>query len=77
MSYPGEGKGLHIYRVSPEIKPAGFEVGDVILGVENQPIDGVGTFIAIASALKPKQTVTLIALDHRSGNVGTIQITVK
>jgi serine protease Do len=56
---------------------AGFEVGDVILGIENQPIDGVSTFIAIASALKPKQAVTLIALDHRSGNVGTIQVTVK
>jgi hypothetical protein len=52
-------------------------VGDVILGVENQPIDGVGTFIAIASALKPQQSITLIALDHRSGNVGTIQIAVK
>jgi serine protease Do len=56
---------------------AGFEVGDVILGVENQPLEGVANFIAIASALKPKQTVTLIALDHRSGNVGTIQVTVK
>ena len=66
MSYHREGEGFHIYRVSPEIKPAGFEVGDVILGVESQPIDGVGTFIAIASALKPKQTITLIALDHTS-----------
>jgi hypothetical protein len=27
--------------------------------------------------VKPKQAVTLIALDHRSGNVGTIQITAK
>jgi len=41
-------------------------VGDVILDVESQPIDGVATFIAIASALKPKQTITLIALDHMS-----------
>ena len=56
---------------------AGFEVGDVILGVENQPIEGVENFISIASTLKPKQAVTLIALDHRSGNVGTIQITAK
>lgn len=72
-------QGVVITKVDPKgpLGGAGFEVGDVILGVENQPIDGVGTFIAIASALKPKQTVTLIALDHRSGNVGTIQITVK
>jgi serine protease Do len=56
---------------------AGFEVGDVILGVENQPIEGVENFISIASTLKPKQAVTLIALDHRSGNVGTLRITAK
>ena len=63
-------QGVVITKVDPKgpLGGAGFEVGDVILGVENQPIDGVGTFIAIASALKPKQTVTLIALDHRSGN---------
>ena len=72
-------QGVVITKVDPKgpLGGAGFEVGDVILGVENQPIDGVGTFIAIASALKPKQAVTLIALDHRSGTVGTIQITVK
>jgi serine protease Do len=72
-------QGVVITKVDPKgpLGGAGFEVGDVILGVENQPIDGVGTFISIASTLKPKQTVTLIALDHRSGNVGTIQIAVK
>jgi serine protease Do len=72
-------QGVVITKVDPKgpLGAAGFELGDVILGIENQPIDGVGTFIAIASALKPKQAVTLIALDHRSGNVGTIQITVK
>ncbi len=72
-------QGVVITKVDPKgtLGEAGFEVGDVILGVENQPIDGVGNFIAIASTLKPKQTVTLIALDHRSGNVGTLQITVK
>ena len=72
-------QGVVITRVDPKgpLGEAGFEVGDIILGVENQPIEGVENFIAIASTLKPKQTVTLIALDHRSGNVGTLQITVK
>jgi serine protease Do len=72
-------QGVVITRVDLKgpLGEAGFEVGDIILGVENQPIDGVDGFIALASALKPKQTVTLIAFDHRSGNVGTIQITAK
>ncbi len=72
-------QGVAITKVAPKgpLGGAGFEVDDIILGIENQPIDGVGAFITIASALKPKQTVTLIALDHRSGTVGTIQVTVK
>jgi serine protease Do len=72
-------QGVVITKVDPKgpLGGAGFEVDDVILSIENQPIEGVGNFIATASALKPKQAVTLIGLDHRSGNVGTIQITVK
>ena len=72
-------QGVVLTKVDPKgpLGGAGFEVGDVILGVENQPIEGVENFISVASTLKPKQAVTLIALDHRSGNVGTIQITAK
>jgi serine protease Do len=72
-------QGVVITRVDAKgpLGEAGFEVGDIILGIENQPITGVSNFIALASALKPNQTVTFIALDHRSGNVGTLQITVR
>jgi serine protease Do len=56
---------------------AGFEVGDIILGIENQPIENLESFIDLASSLKPKQKVTLLALDHHSGNTGNVQVEVR
>lgn len=56
---------------------ADFEVGDIILGIENQPIENLESFIDLASSLKPKQKITLLALDHRSGNMGKVQVEVR
>jgi serine protease Do len=56
---------------------AGFEVGDIILGIENQPITGLDNFIELVSAVKPNQKITILALDHRSGNVGNVQVIAK
>ena len=56
---------------------AGFEVGDILLGIENQPIENLESFIDLASSLKPKQKITLLALDHRSGNMGKVQVEVR
>jgi len=56
---------------------AGFEVGDIILGIENQPIENLESFIDLAGSLKPKQKITLLALDHRSGNMGKVQVEVR
>jgi serine protease Do len=56
---------------------AGFEVGDIILGIENQPIAGLDNFIELVSAVKPNQKMTILALDHRSGNVGNVQVIAK
>ncbi len=49
-------------------------LGDIILAVDQQPVEGVDGFIQIMEALKPKAKVTLVALDHRSGNVGTVVV---
>jgi serine protease Do len=56
---------------------AGFEVGDIILGIDNQPITGLDEFIALISALQPKQKITILALDHRTGSIGNVEVTVK
>jgi serine protease Do len=56
---------------------AGFEVGDIILGINNQPITDLDTFVQLASALKPNSKIILLALDHRTGNMGNVEVTVK
>ncbi len=56
---------------------AGFEVGDIILGIDNQPVEGLEGFISLTSSLRPRQKVTLLTLDHRTGNTGTIWVEVR
>jgi serine protease Do len=59
------------------LKEADFEIGDMILAINNQPIESMESFIDMVSLLKPKQKISIIALDHRTGNTGTIQIVVQ
>jgi serine protease Do len=72
-------QGVVITRVDPKgpLGDAGFEVGDIILGIENQPIESLESFIELASTLQPKQKITLLAIDHRTGNMGNAQIVVQ
>jgi serine protease Do len=59
------------------LKGAGFEVGDMILAIDNQPIDSMETFVDLVSLLKAKQKIAILALDHRTGNTGTVQVVVR
>jgi serine protease Do len=72
-------QGVVITRVEPKgpLGEAGFEVGDVILGIENQPIENLEGFISLAGSLQPKQKITLLAIDHRTGNMGSAQVVVQ
>ncbi len=56
---------------------AGFEIDDVILRINDQPIDGMEKFVSMLSALQPHQHVTILVVDHRSGQTGTIQVEVR
>jgi serine protease Do len=56
---------------------AGFEVGDLILGINNQPVGGVESFVQLVTTLKADQKVPFLALDHRSGNTGTVLVMVR
>jgi serine protease Do len=55
---------------------AGFEVGDMILAINGQPITGVEDLINRIISLPQHQTLTLRALDHRSGNSGDVKVTI-
>jgi S1-C subfamily serine protease len=53
---------------------AGLEVDDVILQINDQPIDSMDRFISVVSVLQPKQQVTILVVDHRTGQTGYIQV---
>jgi len=70
-------QGIVITWVDPKgpFGEAGFEVDDIILQVEDLPIAGLDSFVNVMSALKPNQKISVTVLDHRTGNVGTIMVT--
>jgi serine protease Do len=72
-------QGVVIVKVDPKspLKGAGFEKGDIILAVDNQPVQSLESFVGLVSLLKPKEKISIVALDHRTGNTGTVQVVVR
>ena len=72
-------QGVAIIWLDPDgpLIRAGFEVNDLILEINGQAIEGLEGFVDILSALRPRQRVTLLALDHRSGRTGYVQVEVR
>jgi len=56
---------------------AGFEVGDIILAIDDKPVGDISVFNQMVSQLKTGQTVTLLAMDHRSGQTASVKVTVR
>ena len=56
---------------------AGFEKGDLILAVNKQPVAGVDSFAAMIEKLPADTEVSLLALDHRTGNTVFVNVKVK
>ncbi len=73
----GQGVVINQLEAKGPLRQAGFEVGDMILEINNQPIEGMEAFIQLVSVLKPGQKITLLALDHRSSNMGNVQVVVR
>ena len=71
--------GIAISWIDPKgpLGKAGFEVGDLILGIQDQPIESPESFMRLMSSLKPGQNITFSALDHRTGNMGSVRVEVK
>jgi serine protease Do len=69
--------GLAVVEVAPEspFGKAGFEKGDIILQIEDNPVDSPDTLYALLNTLKQKHKVTVLAVDHKSGQSGIVQIT--
>jgi len=74
---PNQGVAISRLDFKGPLQEAGFEVGDIILGINDQPIQGVEAFAALVNLLKPKEKITLAALDHKSGQTGMVQVVVR
>jgi serine protease Do len=73
------GQGVVVTKVDPQgsLGEAGFEVGDIILEINGRQIDGLEGLTSAVTALKKGQKIAVLALDHRSGNSGYVEVVVK
>jgi len=55
---------------------AGFEVNDIILAVDDQPVNDVQGFVNLIESLTPHRWVQFLVLDHRTGQTGYIRVMV-
>ena len=72
---PGEGVALSTVNPKGLFGQAGLEPKDFVLQVNGQAIKGVDGFAELLSSLPAKQPLVVLALDHRSGQSGYVQMT--
>jgi len=74
-----ENQGVAIAKLdsSGPLAEAGFEVNDIILLMNNQPVEGVEQFASMVAVMKPHQKVTILVADHRTGQTGYVQVEVR
>jgi serine protease Do len=74
-----EGQGVAVASLQPggSLAKAGFEVGDIILSIDDQPVKDEQGFVNLLETLKPRQEVQILALDHNSGQTAQVQVMVR
>ena len=74
---PNQGVAISRLDFKGPLQAAGFEVGDILLAINDQPIQGVETFAALVNLMKPRDKITIAALDHKTGQTGMVQVVVR
>jgi serine protease Do len=71
-------EGVVIQSVDPKgpLGKVGFEAGDVIMAVNQEPIDDVGSFASLVTSLPHHKKVVLMALNHRNGQTAYVSVDV-
>ncbi len=71
-----ESKGVAIKSLQTDglLGKAGFEVDDIILAVNGQPVSDVQGFVNLVESLTPHHWVQFLVLDHRTGQTGYIRV---
>ena len=69
-------QGVTIVSLDPVglLGRVGFEVGDMILELNSQPVNSVEGFIQLLRSFKANCRITLRAVDHRSGRIAYVQV---
>ncbi len=72
-------QGVAVATLQPggSLAKAGFEVGDIILSIDNQPVKDEQGFVNLLEIMKPHQSVQILALDHNSGQTAQVQVKVR
>lgn len=72
-------QGVVITWVNPKgsLGQAGFEVQDILLAIEDQPIASVDSLAELIAAAQPPVQLTVQALDHRSGQIGSVEVVLR
>ena len=72
----GQGVAIASLDKGGPLETVGFEKNDVILNVNNMPVEGVEGFVALIKSLPAHQQVLVKALDNRTGQSGFVQVTI-
>jgi hypothetical protein len=69
-------QGVIIIWLDPKgpLGRAGLATSDIILQIDNQPIEGLEDFVRMVDALGTLQSATLSVVDHRTGRVRNVRI---
>jgi len=73
---PGEGVAIASLTSDSLLGKAGFEKNDVIVSINNVPVEGVSGFVSLVKALPAHQQAVIKAVDHRTGESGYVQVTI-
>lgn len=74
---PDQGVVLTRVNAKGPLGSAGFEINDVILEVNEQPVDSLETFAQLIGALQPNKQAAFLAIDHKTGNSGYVSVTIR
>ena len=71
-------QGVVLIWVHPDspLASIGFDVNDMILEINGQPINGLEVLLDLVNALRPQQRIILLGFDHQSGRIGYVQVVV-
>jgi len=70
----GQGIVVTWLEAKGPLQKAGFEVGDVILEVNDKAIDSPEALADLVSSRQPRSKLTVLAVDHKTGESGYVRV---